>query len=171
MTENIGIGPKIWNFFEKTGRLIVEAILGIFKIEVSDKKWDSFMQFVKFGIVGVLNTFISYFVYLIFLLVLGETYYLVGNVVGFFVSVLNSFYWNDKYVFKKAKGEKRSVVKSLIKVFLSYSLTGLVLSNILLVLFVSQFSIQKTIAPLLVLIITIPLNYVMNKVWAFKIDK
>jgi len=165
------IGIKIWDFLDNFGRACVDAVLKIFKVKISDENWNAFLQFVKFGLVGVSNTFISYFVYLIFLFVLGEKYYLVGNVVGFFVSVLNSFYWNDKYVFKMKDGENRSKLKSLIKVFLSYAITGLVLSNLLLIVFVQIFNISKVIGPLIVLIITIPLNYVMNKVWAFKDNK
>ena len=168
MPEKVGIGTKVWDFLEHIGRVIVDAILGIFKIKLSDQKWNAFMQFVKFGLVGVTNTFISYFVYLIFLFLLGEKYYLVGSIVGFFVSVLNSFYLNDKYVFKKKDGENRSKAKALLKVFLSYASTGLVLSNILLVTFVETLHISKTIGPLVVLLITIPINYILNKVWAFK---
>jgi len=171
MQEKVGMGTRIWDFFEHQGRVIVDAIFGVFKIKVSDEKWNAFMQFVKFGIVGVTNTFISYFVYLIFLLALGEKYYLVGSVVGFIVSVLNSFYLNDKYVFKKKEEVTRSKHKALIKVFLSYASTGLVLSNILLVIFIDYLYVPATIAPLIGLLITIPINYIMNKVWAFKDDK
>lgn len=171
MQEKIGIGARIWNLLEHVGRIVVEAILGIFKIKVSDEKWNSFMQFVKFGLVGVSNTLISYGVYLVCLFAFGKENYLIGNVVGFVVSVLNSFYWNDKYVFKKKEGEERSKFKALIKVFLSYASTGLVLSSILLIIFVKVIGIPETIAPLLGLLVTIPLNYIMNKVWAFKDGK
>ena len=171
MTEKVVVGTQICNFFEHIGRVIVDAILGIFKVKVSDEKWNSFMQFVKFGLVGVTNTFISYFVYLIFLFALGKEYYLVGSVVGFIVSVLNSFYLNDKYVFKKKEDVNRSKHKALIKVFLSYASTGLILSNILLIIFIDYLYVPETIAPLIGLLITIPINYIMNKVWAFKDDK
>jgi len=171
MQEKVGIGTKIWDFFEHIGRVTVDAILGMFKIKVSDKKWTAFMQFTKFGLVGVTNTFISYFIYLIFLFALGKEYYLVGSVVGFIVSVLNSFYLNDKYVFKKKEEVNRSKYKALLKVFLSYASTGLILSNILLIIFIDYLYVPETIAPLVGLLITIPINYIMNKVWAFKDDK
>ena len=171
MQEKVGIGTKVWNFLEHLGRVVVDSILGIFKIKISDEKWNAFMQFVKFGLVGVSNTFISYGVYLVFLLVFGEESYMVGFTLGFIVSVLNSFYWNDKYVFKKKENEQRSKFKALIKVFLSYASTGLVLSGILLVIFVQYLGIPAKIAPLIGLLITIPLNYIINKVWAFKDGK
>jgi len=171
MQEKVGIGTKIWNFLEHLGRTVVDYILGIFKIKVSDDNWNAFMQFVKFGLVGVSNTIISYGVYLIFLFAFGEENYLYGFALGFIVSVLNSFYWNDKYVFKKKENEKRSKFKALIKVFLSYASTGLVLSAVLLIIFVDYLHISAKIAPLIGLLITIPLNYIINKVWAFKDGK
>jgi len=171
MQEKVGIGTKVWNFLEQLGRVVLDTILGIFKIKISDEKWNAFMQFVKFGLVGVSNTFISYGVYLVCLFAFGEENYMVGFILGFIVSVLNSFYWNDKYVFKKKEDEVRSKFKALIKVFLSYASTGLVLSAILLIIFVDYLNIPKAIAPLLGLLITIPLNYIINKVWAFKDGK
>lgn len=90
-------------------------------------------------------------------------HYVVANVIAFVVSVMNSFYWNSKYVFKKADDEKRCVWKALLKTFISYGSTGLILSNILLILFVQKFKCSKYIAPLIILVVTIPLNFILNK--------
>ena len=77
----------------------------------------SLLQFVKFGIVGVSNTIISYLLNIAVLLLL-KPYnlswdYVVGNLVAFFLSVLWSFYWNNKYVFTLENGQKRSIGKTL----------------------------------------------------------
>ena len=95
----------------------------------------SLLQFVKFGIVGVSNTIISYLLNIAVLLLL-KPYnlswdYVVGNLVAFFLSVLWSFYWNNKYVFTLENGQKRSIGKTLFKTYLSYAFTGIVLNNIL----------------------------------------
>lgn len=127
------------------------------------------IQFIKFGIVGLSNTLISYVVYA------GLSYigvhYLIASVVSFIVSVLNAFFWSNKYVFKKQNDEYRNLWWTLLKTFLSYAGTGLVLSNILLVFFVEKIGISKYIAPLTNLIITVPLNFVINKFWSFKTKK
>jgi putative flippase GtrA len=123
-------------------------------------------QFIKFGIVGFSNTLISYVIYSI--LVYFGVDYLIGNIVGFIVSVLNSFYWNNKYVFKNNAENKISVLKVLIKVFVSYGFTGLILNSILLVIWVDIIGISEYLAPVLNLIITIPINFLLNKLWAFK---
>ena len=125
-----------------------------------------FFQFIKFGIVGLSNTFISYAMYAT-LTFLGIPY-LLANVTGFLLSVLNAFFWNNRYVFRKSDDETRSLWWSLAKTFLSYAGTGLVLANILLVVFVEKFGISKYIAPILMLVITIPLNFLINKFWSFR---
>ncbi len=127
------------------------------------------LQFIKFGIVGFSNTIISYLVYTVL------TYfgipYVVANIIGFIVSVLNSFFWNNKFVFKKNEGEDRNVWWTLCKTFISYAGTGLILSNILLVFFIEKIEISKFIAPIFGLIITIPINFLVNKFWSFKTIK
>ncbi|MBA4686409.1 MAG: GtrA family protein [Candidatus Galacturonibacter soehngenii] len=157
---------NLWSLIEKIAKLIVFTSLKKLGFKVTENQWDNFMQFVKFGIVGLTNTFISYIVYLIGLLF--GLHYLVGSVLGFVVSVLNSFYWNNKYVFKETDGEKRSILKTLVKTFMAYAFTGLVLANVLLVIWVDVLRIPEVIAPIINLLITIPLNFVINKLWAFK---
>ena len=102
-------------------------------------------QFIKFGIVGLSNTLIAYLVY-----------------AAFAVSVLNAYYWSDRYVFKKGAGESRSAVKTLLKTYIAYGCTGLLLASILLWLYVDQLHISEYIAQLLVLVVTIPLNFIIN---------
>lgn len=134
----------------------------------------TFIQFIKFGIIGVSNTVISYVLYIISLMVL-QRYgvapnvdYLVAQVIAFTLSVLWSFYWNNKLVFTLQEGEKRSAWKSLVKTYISYSFTGLFLNSILLVMWVQVLSVSEFVAPIFNLIISVPLNFIINKFWAFK---
>ena len=123
------------------------------------------IQFVKFGMVGLSNTVISYVLYSI-LLYFG-LYYILANVIAFILSVLNSFFWNNKYIFKNETSQKRSIIKSLGKIYISYALTGLVMQSLLLYIFVDLVKLSKFIAPLLGLLITVPLNFFLNKYWVF----
>lgn len=129
---------------------------------------EGLIQFIKFGIVGLSNTMISYVIYTI-CVCLGANY-LVGNLVGFVVSVLNSFYWNNKYVFKSEEGQTRSWLATLIKTFAAYAGTGLLLSSALLVLWIDILHIPELMAPLINLAVTVPLNFVINKFWAFRTE-
>ena len=88
--------------------------------------------------------------------------YIIANIIGFVVSVLNAYYWNKKYVFKNSNTPKK-----LLKVYISYG-TTFFLSTFLLYLMVNVFCISEYISPIINLCITIPLNFVLNKLWAFK---
>lgn len=136
---------------------------GIRQIVSPDTKFD-LIQFIKFGLVGISNTAISLGIYYVFVFI-DKRLYLAGSVVGFIISVLNSFYWNNKYVFK-TEGQK-GWLKRLFKTYLSYGVTTL-LSTVLLYLEVEQLGINEKIAPLVNMAITVPLNFIINKIWAFK---
>ncbi len=138
----------------------------VFRISLSDAQWEAFLQFIKFGIVGVSNTLIHYFTYLI--CIFAGCHYLIASVIGFLVSVMNAFYWNNKYVFVKEENAARSLWQAFVKTFLSYAGTGLVLENVLLVIWVRFLHVPEAIAPLVTLLITIPINFILNKFWAFK---
>ena len=130
---------------------------------------DTVIQFIKFGIVGITNTVINYTIYVI--LVYFDMSYIFASICAFIISVINAFIWNNVFVFKKQEGEKRNLWKALVKTFLSYAGTSLVLHNILLAFFVEILRISKYIAPLISLVITIPLNFLLNKFWSFKGEK
>ena len=112
---------------------------------------------------GLSNTIINLAIY--YLLVFLGCYYIIANIIGFLISVLNAYYWNNKYVF--ARNEKNNTPKKLLKVYISYGSTFL-LSNILLYLMVDIWHVSEYIAPIINLCITIPLNFILNKLWAFK---
>ena len=80
------------------------------------------------------------------------------------------FVLNGKFVFKENKKE-RNYCKSLLKVYASYSITGLFLTAILLHVEEKILEIPHYIATLMNLIVTIPLNFILNKFWAYKEKK
>lgn len=138
----------------------------------SKHKW--IVQFIKFGIVGVSNTLLGYLIYTGALLLLRKcglltnSDYVVAQAVSFVISVLWSFYWNNRMVFIKEDGTERNWLKALLKTYISYSFTGLFLNSILLLLWVRALGISEFIAPFLNLIFSVPANFLLNKFWAFK---
>ena len=123
-------------------------------------------QFVKFGIVGFTNTVISYVIYAS--MIWFHCHYLIASVTSFVVSVLWSFYWNNRMVFTLNDGQERNLLKSLVKTFASYGLTGLVLANILLVVQIDFLGVNEYIAPIVNLVFTVPINFFLNRNWAFR---
>ena len=125
-----------------------------------------FWQFFKFGLVGVSNTAVSMAVYYLFLWI-DEDLYMLGSILGAILSILNAFIWNDLFVFTGNPKDIKSVLIRLLKTYVSYGGTT-ILSNLLLWVEVALFSVSKVYAPIINLLITIPLNYLINKLWTFK---
>ena len=94
--------------------------------------------------------------------------YLVAQGLAFVSSVVCSFYWNNRIVFTLQDGEKRSILKTFVKTFVSYSFTGLILNSALLILWVRILHISEFVAPIINLLVSVPLNFLINKFWAFK---
>ena len=151
----------IWNMLEK---ILHFCIYKIAKINMPEKTWQNVLQFVKFGFVGALNSIIFYGIY-VFLVALNINYF-VANIIGFSASVVNSYYWNSKYVFVQT--EKRNGWITFIKTYISYAMTGIVLNGFLLFVWVELWNVSEYIAPILNLMITIPLNFIINKLWAYR---
>lgn len=129
-------------------------------------KRSSVVQFLKFGLVGISNTGISLLVYYIVLWI-NPTWYLAGNVAGWVISVANSYFWNNKFVFSSKDAGWKATLRKLGRTYLSYGGTFL-LSTLLLYLEVDVFGWSAVISPILNLLVTIPLNFLLNKFWAFR---
>lgn len=161
---------SIWLLIE---RILYFIIYKLFRLNLSETKWNTLLQFVKFGIVGVSNTIISYLLYLVSLYLLAKggvppsVDYIIAQFIGFVLSVLWSFYWNRKMVFK-ADNDRVPWVQALIKTYISYAFSGLFLSTVLSIVWVQFLGVSKLVAPILNLIISVPINFLMNKFWAFK---
>lgn len=161
---------RLFGLIESIMKYIFERI---FKLKLSQEKYDALIQFIKFGIVGLSNTVVSYVIYVVSLVILQkagrlpEIDYLVAQFIGFVLSVLWSFYWNNKFVFQDNEG-RRNLWKVLLKTYMSYAFTGLFLNSILSFVWVEVFHWSKMIAPIINLLVSVPLNFIMNKFWAFK---
>lgn len=127
------------------------------------------IQFIKFGLVGVSNTAISLTVYYLFVWINPELY-LVGSTVGAVVSIANSFYWNNKYVFSSKRMGALEVLVRLGKTYISYGVT-FVLGITLLYIEVDVLGLSVVLCPLANHAITIPLNFLLNKYWTFRQPK
>lgn len=133
-------------------------------------------QFFKFGIVGVSNTVISYLTYasIVWGFSLASQIGLqFANLIAFIVSVLNAYFWNTRWVFKKelkSQNAPHQRRQSMTKFFISYGGTFL-LSVCLLYFWTSILHINKFVAPIITLLITVPSNFLINKFWSFRVRK
>lgn len=123
-------------------------------------------QIIKFGCVGVLNNIIYLIVYYIVIYIQSELY-LLGNVLGFLISTMNAYIFNSKYVFRLSECGKYRYKKTLFKTYVVYAI-ALCISTLLLYILIDMFTINKSIAPIICLGITVPLNFLLNKLWVYK---
>ena len=168
------IASKCWNIIEIIAHSVLSFLFKLVNKELTDDIFDAFMQFVKFGLIGVTNTVLSYVINVVALLGfqkagMSPKYdYLVAQFVAFVISVSWSFYWNNKLVFKEEDSGQRVWWKALIKTYISYSFTGIFLNSVLSWMWVTLLNISKLIAPLINLVVSVPINFLINKFWAFK---
>lgn len=153
----------------------MEKLLELLR-SLNRENWkQTLIQFIKFGLVGVSNTAISYAVemlgyYVLFRNVVWKesVKIFVVSLLAFVISVTNSYYWNSKYVFKtEGKQSVRTHLIRYTKTFLCYSVTGLILSPLLKIV-MQNIGIPYWLTSILVLIVSVPVNYVLNRLWAFK---
>ena len=91
---------------------------------------------------------------------------MIANAAVFVTGTLNAYYWNSKFVFKKEAKKSGKKKESLVKTYISYGMSFL-LSSLLLYIQVNFLGISQTIAPIINVMITTPINYLINKFWTF----
>ncbi|MCI8286647.1 MAG: GtrA family protein [Lachnospiraceae bacterium] len=133
-----------------------------------NKKFKTILtQFIKFGMVGVINTVLSY-------LITNGCYYIlhlheqISNLISFLITVLISYLLNSRFVFCQEEGSRQPWYRALAKVYASYALTELVLMGILLFIQERLFGVPHYIATFVNLCVTVPLNFLLNKFWAYR---
>lgn len=137
-----------------------------------DAKIPFWRQFVKFGIVGVSNTAIGWGVYYLLVLLFDLRYGVglqIANFVSFLVSVAWAYLWNYVWVFKKEAGAQSDRAKKTAPFkFYSAYLFSYIVSALLLSLWVDVLHLDRLIAPVLNLFVTVPLNFLLSKLWIFR---
>lgn len=136
------------------------------------KRSNSTRQFIRFCIVGISNTLLGYIIYIISMVVLSSFHYrfdyLVSNIISFIISVFWSFYFNQKFVFQLKTNRLFDTFLSLLRCYSSYTISCVLLYNIVAFLLVEICVFNKYIVPIICLTIAIPLNFILNKYWTFK---
>ena len=147
------------------------AVLGFMHIRSISE--NTLRQFVRFGMVGVTNTLVSYAIYVAVLQgfriagVQCAYDYIVASVTAFVLSVLWSYMLNSVFVFKKQRSFL-TVLSEIAKSYISYGLSGLVIANLILYALVDGLGISAYLSFFLVLVVTVPMNFILNKFWTFK---
>lgn len=127
-----------------------------------------YLQFIweiaKFAMVGCSNVAINLAGY--WVLMLFGVHYVPAYGISYMMSVLNAYFMSNKFVFKETEGEERNRILSMIRVFAVY-IGIFVISELLLTLQIDYLHWKPSLAPILNLIVTSPVSFLLNKFWAF----
>ncbi len=147
-------------------------------------------QFFKFGIAGIFNSVINYIIYII-CIKLGM-HYIFANIIGFIIVIYVAYLEQNYFVFRaEALNGNQVWWKILLKTYVSYGFTGLLLTNLLSVLWLDIINLAAIIGPLyqftqayfhwqdaytfaeyivpfLNLVFVVPVNYVVSKYWTYR---
>tara|TARA_B100000035_G_scaffold198134_1_gene169302 strand:+ start:3792 stop:4181 length:390 start_codon:yes stop_codon:yes gene_type:complete len=115
--------------------------------------------FIKFCIVGLINTFIHYFL-AVTLIKSGYSFFL-ANLGGFSCALVNSFYLNAIFTFKKP------INFNAFQRFLLLSLGG-VLATLLVDNISSNILLSDQIKVIFAIIVVLPVNYILLKSFVYK---
>ena len=129
--------------------------------KIIKEKLFKYKKFIKFLMVGVTNLIVSLVTY--YILIYFSIHYQLANIGSFVTGRINGYIWNKLWVFKGTKKDFTSVIK-----FYTTYLSTWLLSAVLLYVWIEIFNISDKIAPIINVIITTPINYLLNKYWVFK---
>lgn len=111
-------------------------------------------EIIRFLIVGATNTITSY---LIYLTLLHFTHYNIAYSISYVFGVIQSYLLNSYYVFKVKPSLKKALSFPLVYI-MQYGL-GLILLHII----IKMLHISPETAGILVIIISTPINFVLNR--------
>lgn len=161
----------LWKCVEAVLKGITRFIFRIVGKRLTAEEWDGHAEFWKFAVIGCSSTLVQYVVYVLILAAMGRGHYLLASIISFLCSTVYSFYCNNRYVFPESNAEKRqtkgSILRSFLKTLMTYSVTGFVLYNVLMVMFIDALGVSELVAPIIILVICFPINFLLNKFWAF----
>ena len=135
------------------------------KLRVYIKSKSILNQFFKYSFVGVANTIIGLSViYLLFNIF--HLDYILSNIGGYAVGLVNSFIWNRQWTFYSSQHYSKEVVPFLIVFGISYAV------NLLVVVFAVEFlMIHPNLAQLVGIIAYSSTNFLLNRKWTFRSSK
>ncbi|MFX0057850.1 MAG: GtrA family protein [Candidatus Heimdallarchaeota archaeon] len=125
---------------------------------------DLIIKFTKFAIVGAIGTFINLGVLFLFADIFG-VYYIISEVIAFYVSVLNNYILNKVWTFKE-KIKERTLIKYL--QYLIINILSLIINLGVLYILVEAFNVWYILAEFFAIICAFLVNFIGNTLWTFR---
>ncbi len=120
------------------------------------------VQGIKFGLVGVLNSGVDYSVSWILVRLLGVNPVL-AKVISYSAGVINSYFFNSRWTFKKqSKDTREQKVR-----FILVNVVACAIAALTVKICLEQFAIVYEIANLISIIVTVGINFIGSKFFVF----
>jgi dolichol-phosphate mannosyltransferase len=132
------------------------------RIHHGTRKQDNWLQLLRFGIVGGSGYVVNLVVFAVLAGAL-DVHHIAAAIGAFCVAVINNFWWNRHWTFDARDGHAGFQAAR----FFTVSLIGLGVNLILLELFVSTVELPELPAQALAVALTLPVNFIGNKLWTF----
>ena len=124
------------------------------------------IQFIKFCLIGVLNTGIDFLLYGLLTRVF-DVFFLLANIISVVVAMTFSFFANKTITFKN---KETGILKQYSK-FVFINTFGLILNNIILFIGVRVLNLNDLLAKFGAIVLTLVVNFIGMKYWAFATKK
>ena len=148
---------------DKLGK-VLNKILKVFHINISEKKEKLLLQIFKFVIVGGTATIIDWAIYYVLYNFLHMDP-LIANIISFTISVIYNYIASVKWVFDVNK--EKSKVTIFIE-FIIFSVLGFFLSELLLWIGINKLGLNAMLVKVIATIIVMVFNFVTRKIFLEK---
>lgn len=142
-------------------KILINKLLKIFHIKVSEKTENLFVQIFKFVIVGGIATIIDWIIYYV-LYNFAHIQPLIANILSFSVSVIYNYIASVKWVFDV--NENKNKFRMLAE-FLIFSIIGLLLSELLLWLGINKLNMNAMLVKIIATAIVMVFNFITRKLF------
>lgn len=119
------------------------------------------VKFIKFGLIGFSNTALTFGTYA-FLVFIFDINYIVANIFGYLLGMVNSYIWNKNWVFR--------VNGNQIRFFIKFAIVNIVMvsiNSLSLFLLVNTLHIDKMLSLIFVIGGVTVINFYLIKKWTF----
>ncbi len=149
-------------------------------MNIIKKLINKYKELITYAFFGVCTTGVNFIAYELCNFIFGQEYYLVSNVIAWFVSVVFAYVTNKIWVFRSSDWSKKVLFKEIPSFFTARVFTLVVEEAGLFILVdllkfneysMSIFSLEfsgETIAKVILAFVVVVLNYLFSKVFIFK---
>ena len=132
------------------------------RVQEAVRRWENWVQLVKFGGVGASGFVVNLAVYAV-LLKAADLHYVAAATGSFLVAASWNYWWNRTWTFRAQRGHFG--IQGMRFLIVSATVYG---ANVGVLTALVSSGLEKILAQSLAIILVTPLNFLGNKLWSFR---